>query len=257
MSQNHILLTGATGKFGKVITKHLIAQGHHVIGTSRSQAKLVQLPNELDMDLSIFNEHFTGIEVDLEKPEAISKICTLLQNQAISITHLINNARSLQYLKTETNGIVNAHNFTQEFVVDVVIPYQLSMGLVEQQGEHLRQIINIGSQYGTVAANLNLYDKPEIESAIHYSVAKAALVHLTKEMAIRLASREIQVNCISYGGVHGRVNELFKQRYASLSPIGRMLNEEEILKPIDMLIHHPSICMTGHTLHADGGWSLW
>lgn len=257
MSLNFILLTGATGKFGKVITKHLIDQGHYVIGTSRSQKKLLELPTELSIDLSMFKEHFTGIEVDLENPAAISRLCSIFRKQGIYITHLINNARSLEYIKTEPSGIVSPHNFTQEFVVDVVIPYQLSMSLVQHQGEYLRQIINIGSQYGTVAANLNLYDQPEIESAIHYSVAKAALVHLTKEMAIRLAGRQIQVNCISYGGVHGRVNEVFKQRFASLSPIGRMLNEEEILKPIDMLINHPSISMTGHTLHADGGWSLW
>jgi NAD(P)-dependent dehydrogenase (short-subunit alcohol dehydrogenase family) len=257
MSLSHILLTGATGKFGRVITKHLIEQGHHVIGTSRSQDKLVELPTELDIDISKFKKYFTGIEVDLENAAAISRLCGILQKRSICITHLINNARSLEYLKTESNGIVSAHNFTQEFVVDVVIPYQLSMSLLEHQGGCLRQIINIGSQYGTVAANLNLYDQPEIESAIHYSVAKAALVHLTKEMAIRLARRQIQVNCIAYGGVHGRVNEVFKQRFASLSPIGRMLNEEEILKPIDMLINYPSISMTGHTLHADGGWSLW
>lgn len=257
MSLDHVLLTGATGKFGGVITKHLIEQGYRVIGTSRSQAKLDELPKKLNIDLSKFNEYFIGIEVDLEKPAAISRICSFLQKQSITISHLINNARSLEYLKTESNGIVSLHNFTQEFVVDVVIPYQLSMSLIEHQGGHLRQIINIGSQYGTVAANPNLYDQPEIESAIHYSVAKAALVHLTKEMAIRLAGHQIQVNCISYGGIDGRVNEVFKQRFASLSPIGRMLNEKEILSPIDMLINYPSISMTGHTLHADGGWSLW
>lgn len=257
MIQRHILLTGATGKFGKVLTKHLITQGHHVIGISRSQAKLADLSDQLGVDPSQFNEHFTGIEVDLVQPEGLSKICDILNNRSISITHLINNARSLEYLKTEPNGVVSAHNFAQEFIVDVVIPYQLSMALVGRQDQHLKHIIHIGSQYGTVAANLTLYDQPQTESAIHYSVAKAALVHLTKEMAIRLATRQIQVNCVSYGGVAGRVNEAFEQRYAALSPIGRMLQEEEILAPIDMLINHPSISMTGHTLHADGGWSLW
>lgn len=257
MSPRHILLTGVTGKFGKVLTKHLIMQGHHVIGISRSQAKLADLPAQLGIDSSQFNKHFTGIEVDLTQPEGPSKICDILEIKNINISHLINNARSLEYLKTEPNGVVSAHNFTQEFVVDVVIPYQLSMALVEQQGQHLKHIIHIGSQYGTVAANLKLYDQPQTESAMHYSVAKAALVHLTKEMATRLAKRQIQVNCVSYGGVEGRANDAFEQRYAALSPIGRMLQEEEILAPIDMLINHPSISMTGHTLHADGGWSLW
>ncbi len=257
MSQLHILLTGATGKFGKVLTKHFMMQGHHVIGLSRSQAKLADLPSQLGIAPSQFNKNFTGIEFDLAQPGGASKICDILELKDIRISHIINNARSIEYLKTEPNGVVSAYNFTQEFVVDVVIPYQLSMSLVENQSEHLKQIIHIGSQYGTVAANINLYDQPQIESAIHYSVAKAALVHLTKEMAIRLASLQIQVNCVSYGGVQGRVSEDFKQRYAALSPIKRMLQEEEIIKPIDMLINCPTMSMTGHTLHADGGWSLW
>lgn len=257
MNQHHIVLTGATGKFGKILTKHLIKQGHHVVGISRSQKKLDDLPEQIGIDSSHFSEYFTGIEVDLASFDGVSKICDILDSKGICISHLINNARTLEYLKTEPNGVVSTHNFTQEFVVDVVIPYQLSMALVDRQGQCLSQIIHIGSQYGTVAANLNLYDQPLVDSAMHYSVAKAALVHLTKEMATRLAKRKIQVNCISYGGVKGRVNEEFEQRYAALSPIGRMLQEEEILAPIDMLINHPAISMSGHTLHADGGWSLW
>ncbi|NJR71829.1 MAG: SDR family oxidoreductase, partial [Gammaproteobacteria bacterium] len=224
---------------------------------SRSLDKLTDLPAQLNIEQSQFNDFFTGIEVDFARPEAISRLCDNLDNRHINITHLINNARSLEYLKTEPNGIVSAHNFTQEFVIDVVVPYQLGMALVERQGEHLKHIIHIGSQYGHVAANLKLYDQPQTESAIHYGVAKAALVHLTKEMAIRLAHRKIQVNCISYGGVKGRANDAFEQRYATLCPLGRMLIEEEIVAPIDMLINFPSISMTGHTFHADGGWSLW
>jgi NAD(P)-dependent dehydrogenase (short-subunit alcohol dehydrogenase family) len=232
-------------------------QGHYVIGISRSQDRLNDLAGQLGINPYKFNEHFIGIEVDLAMPNAPSKICDIIDSKDIKVSHFISNARSLEYLKTEPNGLVSAHNFTQEFVVDVVIPYQLSMALVERQKLSLKHIIHIGSQYGTVAANLNLYDQPQVESAIHYGVAKAALVHLTKEMGIRLAKRHIQVNCVSYGGVQGRANEAFELRYSVLSPIGRMLQEEEILGPIDMLINHPSISMTGHTLHADGGWSLW
>lgn len=141
MNQHHIVLTGATGKFGKILTKHLIKQGHHVIGISRSQNKLDDLPGQIGIDSSHFNEYFTGIEVDLASFDGVSKICDILDSKRICISHLINNARTLEYLKTEPNGVVSTHNFTQEFVVDVVIPYQLSMALVDRQGQHLRQIL--------------------------------------------------------------------------------------------------------------------
>lgn len=257
MTGYEILLTGVTGKFGRVLTKHFINQGHRVIGTSRSRAKLAELPFKLGIDPDRFNKYFTGIEVDLGLSGATSAIIDTLRSKNIHITHLINNARNREYLMTEPDGTVSAENFTGEFILDVVVPYALSMRLVDIQKEQLRQIINIGSQYGTVATNISLYDRPEAGSAIHYSVAKAALAHLTKELGVRLAKRQIQVNCISYGGVIGRVDKVVEQRYALLCPIGRMLNEEDIVRPIEMLISHPSMIMTGQTIHADGGWSLW
>lgn len=67
---------------------------------------------------------------------------------------------------------------------------------------------------------------------MHYSVAKAALVHLTKEMATRLAKRQIQVNCVSYGGVQGRVNEEFEQRYAALAPLDACFRRKRSLPPL-------------------------
>ena len=55
--------------------------------------------------------------------------------------------------------------------------------------------------YGIVPPNPNLYKKGESGTPIHYGVAKAALIHLTKELAIRLSDKQVRVNSISYGGV--------------------------------------------------------
>ena len=131
------------------------------------------------------------------------------------------------------------------------------MIFASKQVFELRTITNIGSQYGVVAFNKNLYENFSPEAPIQYRVAKAALSQLTKEMAIRLADRDIRVNCIAFGGIEERVSEQFKERYAKLSPIGRMLREDEAVSPLELLIDTRSTAITGHTLVADGGWSLW
>lgn len=249
-----VLLTGASGKFGQAFVRDLLAEGHRVIGTARSLNRLQELVKRLSQE-GIATDRFVPLVIDFNDPDAIRQLVDKVQPWQVEV--LVNNARSLDYLKTDPSGVVSRDNFMGEYLMDVVIPYELGMALACHEGSALQQIINIGSQYGSVAANTGLYDQPLVQSPIQYSVAKAALVHLTREMGVRLAPRAIQVNCISFGGVEGRVDEDFKRRYAQLSPIGRMLHCEEISTPLLMLIERPSMCMTGHTLHSDGGWSLW
>ena len=111
--------------------------------------------------------------------------------------------------------------------------------------------------YGSVAANPALYEGDSAQSPIQYGLAKAGLHHLTKELSVRFAKDNIRVNCIAFGGVEGRSHSDFKSRYAMLSPMGRMLREEEVIGPLEFLITTASSSITGHTIAADGGWTVW
>lgn len=246
-----ILLTGVSGKFGRVFLDHLLSKGHTVIGISSSQKSLDNIIKMHDLG----NKKFFGIVVDLCEINSAQKIIKILRKKNLYPHCLINNARSLNFLNT-IEGFTPRENFINEYLLDVIVPYELSMELKSFSSD-LNLILNIGSQYGTVAANPSLYSNPEKDSPIHYGVAKAALSHLTKELAIRLASDGIQVNCIAYGGVEGRVNTEFKERYSKMVPMGRMLAEEEITWPLDSLLSKTSGPMTGQTLNFDGGWSIW
>ena len=72
-----------------------------------------------------------------------------------------------------------------------------------------------------------------------------------------MAGRGIQVNCIAFGGVEGCVDDAFKERYARLCPMGRMLRDDEVAGPVDMLLSDHFSGMTGHVLAVDGGWGIW
>ena len=80
---------------------------------------------------------------------------------------------------------------------------------------------------------------------------------MTKELAVRFAKDGIRVNCIAFGGIDGRVDKNFKDRYSKLTPMGRMLKEEDILGPVDFLLSETSSSITGEVLAADGGWTIW
>jgi NAD(P)-dependent dehydrogenase (short-subunit alcohol dehydrogenase family) len=72
-----------------------------------------------------------------------------------------------------------------------------------------------------------------------------------------LAPRNVQVNCVSFGGVKGRADADFEARYAKLAPTGRMLDEKDIAGPVAYLLSDASVGMTGHNLVVDGGWTVW
>lgn len=244
-----ILITGASGKLGRKLVTHFLDQGDAVVGTSRNAATLAEL----------FGAHksFTGIAVDLSRTDGVSQLLSQLSKHGIRPDCLVNNARTLNHLKVGPDGTVSRENFLGEFLLDVVVPYELTVGLAAQPGSKLVYVVNMGSQYGTVAANPHLYEDPTRQSPLHYGVAKAALAQLTRELAVRLAKQGVQVNCIAFGGVEGRVDEGFKKRYADLTPMGRMLREDEIAGPVDMLLSKNASAMTGQVIAVDGGWTIW
>lgn len=248
----NILLTGCSGKLGQVILKHFLKLGDFIVFTSRRPEKINQVLEEN----STFRDQIKGFQVDLTNPDELKKLTKEIQNNKISIDCLINNARDISNLVIK-NGLVAREHFLNEFLLGVIVPYELTMSLALDLENKLKKVVNIGSQYGLVAANPSLYMNYEAESPIHYGVAKAALIHLTKELAVRLAPKNILVNCVAYGGVEGRVDDDFKERYAKLAPLGRMLKEPEIPGPIEYLLSEKSSGMTGHVLAVDGGWSIW
>jgi NAD(P)-dependent dehydrogenase (short-subunit alcohol dehydrogenase family) len=253
MTTRTILITGGSGKFGKSIVNYFLAAGDRVLTTCRTTDSLDRLTNEYKN----FREVLKVFKVNLTDDNSVADLLEQLDYLNIQPNCLVNNARSLNFLSVGQDGLISRSNFTNEYLLDVVVPYELTMALVHQKNSQLRKVVNIGSQYGIVAANPNLYTDPVKQSPLHYGVAKAALGHLTKELAVRLASKEIQVNCIAFGGVEGRVDNAFKERYAKLCPMGRMLRDDEIVGPVDMLLSDKCSAITGHVLAVDGGWTIW
>lgn len=253
MKPRTILVTGGTGKFGHALVSHFLTAGDCVIATCRTDESLEKLRAEYPDA----GNKLSGIKVDLTESGAIAALIDQLNAQDLFPDCLVNNARSISFLKIDQNGLVSRENFANEYLLDVIVPYELTMALMMQKGSQLRRVVNIGSMYGTVAANPHLYTDPIQQSPLQYSVAKAALGHLTKELAVRLAGKDIQVNCVAFGGVEGRVDEAFKQRYAKLCPMGRMLRDDEVVGPVDMLLSDKCSGITGHILAVDGGWGIW
>ena len=249
-----ILITGGSGKVGFQLVKHFLENNFIVVTTTRSQVNFEEkLIPKLDKE-NISNLNI--IEVDFTKDEAIDTITSYLGKKGIDIESIIHNARCLDFLKIEDDNSISKKNFEGEFYLDVIFPYHLNLGIIKEQETVLKNIVFVSSIYGVVAPTPHLYGDFHKSSPINYGVSKAAQIHLTKELAVRLGP-ETRVNCVSFGGIKGRTNEGFVKKYSKLTPLNKMLEEIDVVAPIDFLISESSLNMTGQNLIIDGGWTIW
>lgn len=248
-----LLITGGTGILGQAFVSGFLNAGWDVCFTSRSSQKEV----EARFPKWATDSRCHLLQVDLETHDALPVILEGLSRRAFFPTALINNARNVRHLKLDQRGRVARADFLGEFQLDVVVAYELALELSEAADSELKSIVNVSSIYGSVVANPALYEDFARQSPVQYGVAKAALNHLTRELAVRLAPKQIRVNSVSYGGVVGRADRAFMDRYARMCPSGRMLQPDEVLGPALFLAADASIGVNGHNLIVDGGWSIW
>lgn len=116
------------------------------------------------------------------------------------------------------------------------------------------KIINFSSTYGVNSPRKDIYR--DEEKHIGYSVSKAGVIMLSKHLATHLAPN-FNVNTIVPGGVFNNQNENFIRKYSENTPLGRMMNVEELNGIVEFLISDKSSYITGAEFPVDGGWSAW
>ena len=244
-----LFFTGGTGLIGSVQVRYFLEKGYVVATTYRNEQKFESLGK---------HQNLVGIKVpDLLAPDAAQLIVDRLRELRISPDCLVNNACDTRWHSMEPDGHVTEECFINQYRINVILPYELSWRLVHAQGSRLKKIINVSSMYGIVPHNPQLYAHPATETPLQYALAKAAVIQLTKDLAIRFRDLGVVVNTVSYGGVEGRVDDDFKRRFEPLTPLRRMMKPEETIPAVEFLVNETSHYMTGQNLIVDGGRTVW
>ena len=115
-------------------------------------------------------------------------------------------------------------------------------------------IVNISSMSGSIV-NRGLLQA-------HYNASKAAVIHLTRSLAMEWSRRGLRVNSISPGYTATPMNlrpEVAEQvqRFAADTPMGRMAEVEEMVGPAVFLLSDAASFCTGIDLIVDGGFTCW
>ncbi|CCV08969.1 2-deoxy-D-gluconate 3-dehydrogenase [Mesorhizobium metallidurans STM 2683] len=115
-------------------------------------------------------------------------------------------------------------------------------------------IINIASMSGSIV-NRGL-------TQAHYNSSKAAVIHMSKSLAMEWADRGLRVNVVSPGYTLTPMNrrpEVAEQIkiFERDTPMGRMATPEEMVGPTVFLASRASSFVTGIDLIVDGGFVCW
>lgn len=113
-------------------------------------------------------------------------------------------------------------------------------------------VVNFASIYGISVPPRGLI--PDRDKSIAYGVSKAAVIQLTRHLAVYAAPRA-RVNCVVPGGVKASQPAAFLESYSRRAPLGRMATAEEVTAAVLYLMSPAAAYVTGSSVVVDGGWT--
>jgi len=228
-----VLVTGASNGIGNGIARAFIDAGAEVLGTGTRPAE------DYDTDLSGMDYR----QVDLGDEDAV----TALARAAGTLDVLVNNAGTLVYRRRE----FEAETFRQVLDVNLTAAMALATGTKAGLAATGGSIVNISSLTGFFAASGN----PA------YGASKAAMMQLTKSLAVAWAGDGIRVNCIAPGWIETKMTQISRDREAinteilRRTPAGRWGQPQDIAGVALFLASPLAAYVTGETIKVDGGFS--
>lgn len=236
-----VLITGASGGIGQSLCWEFCQSGYDVIGLD---SKVRDIPDSCKVKLACDLGQLCRDES--YRQNILREIEAVFDVSACNFHVLINNA-AIQIIKPSTDlTIVDWH---QTLDVNLVAPFLLSQALLTRLEASSGSVINIASIHSSLT-------KPKF---VCYATSKAALVGLTRSMAVDLGSR-IRVNAICpaavetpmlSAGFEGDLEAYLKLTQAH--PVGRIADPSEIAQTALFLASSKAGFITGTILYVDGG----
>ncbi len=147
------------------------------------------------------------------------------------------------------------NQFEKVIKINTQAGLNLAKIFTSKQGHDCEQqasIVFISSVYGVVGSAAN----------VAYATSKAAIIGMTKALAIEFASKNIRVNCVAPGfiktkmadGVSKMFDVAYEEKIESMHPLG-WGEAEDIANTIAFLLSDASKWTTGAVFNIDGGFT--
>ena len=236
------LVTGASRGIGRAIAAELAREGWAVCINYLEHREAAEV---LVRQLREAGHEAIAVGADVADRQAVdAMVCTaaselgpvglLVNNAGISRQGLFQDTDDETWDRTLAVNLTGARNAAK-----AVLPHMLS----EKRG----CIVNISSIWGLRGASCE----------VAYACSKAAIIGLTRSLALELAPSGIRVNCVAPGCIEtDMVRVLGEETRAMLveeTPLGRLGTPEDIAHAVAFFASERAAFLTGQVLTADGG----
>ena len=240
------LVTGGSSGIGKRVALAYGQAGAQVAIVSRHSEVLSGVAQEL---AAACGAKVIPVPADVTQPAEVNRMVETVVKELGGLDIVVCNAgivtlRGLGEMSLEEFASIQNTN-----VNGVFLTAQAGARVMIRQGRG-GVIINTASMSGHV---INI---PQQEG--HYCASKAAVIHLTKAMAVEFAPHHIRVNSISPGYILTELVEPLEEYHkiwATKIPLGRLGRPEELVGLYLYLASEASSYMTGSDIVIDGGYT--
>ncbi|KTD62109.1 SDR family NAD(P)-dependent oxidoreductase [Legionella spiritensis] len=231
MSKPVTLITGTRKGIGKYLAEHYVANGHLVIGCSRSP-----------VDWSMDNYHHFLADVSDEK--SVKELFGFIRKKFQKLDNLINNAGIASMNHVMLTPLKTVNDILNTNVIGTFLFCREAAKLMSNR--RYGRIVN----FTTVATPLKL------EGEAIYAASKAAILSLTEVMAREFASLNITVNSIGPTPIDTdlirSVPEEKMNRLIARQAIVRKGTSEDVANVTDFFLLKQSDFVTGQNIYLGG-----
>jgi len=236
------LVTGASRGIGKAIALELAREGADVVvNCIHSEQKADDVARRIEA----LGRRALVVKADVSKQQQVEAMRERVLEQFDGVDVLVNNAGVHHHVKLWD---MDEAEWRSLLGVDLDGVFFCSKAFSAEMREKKRgRIINISS---TVAFT-------GTDHEVHYAASKAAVIGLTKSLALELAGHNITVNAIAPGEIATDMtaSETAEERKKALEliPLGRIGQPEDVAYAAVFLASDRASFITGQTIHVNGG----
>jgi NAD(P)-dependent dehydrogenase (short-subunit alcohol dehydrogenase family) len=252
LEQQVAIVTGAGRGIGRATALELARMGADIVAADLDGAGATRTADEV----KALGRRAIAVAVDVTSRKDLAAMVDRTRGELGRIDALVNNAgiyraaSTLDVTEEHWDAVMNVNARAVFFASQAVLPVMIA----QKRGT----IVSLASMAAKIGSRTNL----------PYNASKAAVVSITKSLALAHAADGIRVNCVCPGFVETDMwtvvardqgallglsaDEFTRQRVAAV-PLGRMERPEDVASVIGFLVSSKAGYMTGQAINVTGG----